>query len=223
MTSERVSPGETWSTPMARPGPDSGKSPDAALIEDLRSGDTEALRRVMDRLWSPLVGFAHRTLSGSGDPEGIVQDAFIKVWSRRSSLKDTGSLRAFFYTIVRNLCLDDLRRRDRRTRAQMAGAPPKPPRTPYEDVHGAELQRVAAAAVANLPTKRQEVFRLVREEGLAYREVAEALGLSPQTVANHMSLALADLRTALRPYLSEAKLPEEESLDRPADTASSEP
>jgi RNA polymerase sigma-70 factor (ECF subfamily) len=68
-------------------------------------------------------------------------------------------------------------------------------------VHGAELKRLAAAAVAGLPPKRREVFRLVREEGLSYKEVAEALGLSPQTVANHMSLALADLRATLRPYL----------------------
>lgn len=181
---------------------------DSDLIRALRSGDTQALRRVMSSHWSPLVVFASRTLSGSGDPEAVVQEAFVRVWSRRSVLKEEGSLRAFLYTIVRNLCLDELRRQDRRHRAESSGRGPPRPRTPYEDVHGAELQRVAAAAVARLPEKRQEVFRLVREEGLTYAEVADVLGLSAQTVANHMSLALADLRTSLRPYLSDSPRPD---------------
>jgi RNA polymerase sigma-70 factor (ECF subfamily) len=176
----------------------------------------------MDRLWPPLVAFAHRTLSGSGDAEGIVQEAFVKVWARRATLKESGSLRAFLYTIVRNLCLDDLRRQDRRGRAHREGTPPAPPRTPYEDVHGAELHRVAAAAVASLPAKRQEVFRLVREEGLSYKEVAEALDLSPQTVANHMSLALADLRTTLRPYVSGAGSHTDDARGRSTDATSNE-
>jgi RNA polymerase sigma-70 factor (ECF subfamily) len=156
----------------------------------------------MAELWNALVAFAHRTLSGSGDPEAMAQEAFVRIWNRRSGLREDGSIRAFLYTIVRNLCLDELRRQDRRARAQEAGDRPPPPRTPYQDVHGAELQRVAAAAVSRLPQKRQEVFRLVREEGLSYKEVADVLELSPQTVANHMSLALADLRASLRPYLS---------------------
>jgi RNA polymerase sigma-70 factor (ECF subfamily) len=152
----------------------------------------------------------------------MAQEAFLRVWSRRSGLKEDGSLRSFLYTIVRNLCLDELRRQDRRTRAQREGPPPASPRTPYEDVHGAELQRAAAAAVARLPEKRQEVFRLVREEGLSYKEVADVLGLSSQTVANHMSLALADLRASLLPLLSEshgsdlhpnANTPDRESSD----------
>jgi RNA polymerase sigma-70 factor (ECF subfamily) len=75
-------------------------------------------------------------------------------------------------------------------------------KTPYEDVQGAELQRLAAAAVSRLPERRREVFRLAREEGLSYQEIADILGLSTQTVANHMSLALADLRTALRPHIA---------------------
>lgn len=200
---------------MASPGASPERSPDAELIEGLRSGDSSALRRIMDRLWEPLVGFAYRTLSGYGDSEAMVQEAFVRVWTRRASLRTTGSVRALLYTIVRNLCLDELRRRERQTRADSEGTAPSAPRTPYEDVHGAELKRIAAAAVENLPRKRREVFRLVREEGLSYKEVAETLGLSPQTVANHMSLALADLRATLRPYLpGQDSAGADESLDR---------
>jgi RNA polymerase sigma-70 factor (ECF subfamily) len=186
------------------PPAESDKSPntDAALVRRLRTDDAEALRTLMDTYWSPLVGFANRIVSGAGDPEDMVQTAFVRLWSRRHQLDETGSLRSLLYTIVRNASLDELRKRDRREEAQSSAAPPPAPKTPYEDVQGAELQRLAAAAVARLPDRRREVFRLAREEGLSYQEIADILHLSLQTVANHMSLAMADLRTALRPYLS---------------------
>jgi len=176
--------------------------PDAPLIRGLKADDAQVLQKLMEKYWPPLVAFAQRTLSGSADPEDVVQTAFVRLWSRRAALKEEGSVKALLYTIVRNACLDELRKRTRRDRAEEGARPPTPPRTPYEDVHGAELHRVAAAAVDRLPDRRREVFRLVREEGLSYKDVAELMDLSSQTVANHMSLAMADLRTALKPFLS---------------------
>lgn len=187
---------------MAPPDPASAMNPDAAFVRGLRSDDQDALRELMDAHWEPLVAFARRTLGGVGDPEDMAQTAFVRLWARRHRLDEAGSLKALLYTIVRNASLDEIRRRRRRDLAQEGARAPAPPRTPYEDVQGAELQRLAAAAVARLPERRREVFRLVREEGLSYREVADVMDLSPQTVANHMSLAMADLRTALKPHLS---------------------
>jgi RNA polymerase sigma-70 factor (family 1) len=179
---------------------------DSALIRRLRSDDPTALQNLLDRYWGRLVGFAQRIVGEAGDPEGQVQEALARLWARRHLLDDEGSLKALLYTTVRNLCLDELRRRARRNRLDRKALSPTPVRTPWEDVHGAELQRAAAAAVAKLPARRQEVFRLVREEGLSYQEVARVLQLSPQTVANHMSLAMADLRTALKPFLPSSEL-----------------
>lgn len=187
---------------MAPPELEPGSTADALVIRGLRSDDPETLRRLMETFWTPLLGFARRLLAGSAEPEEMVQTAFVRLWSRRSELAEDGSLKALLFTIVRNACLDELRKRTRRTRAEGAARPPATPRTPYEDTHGAELQRLAAAAVARLPERRREVFRLVREEGLSYSDAAQVLGLSPQTVANHMCLAMADLRTWLGPYIS---------------------
>ena len=73
--------------------------------------------------------------------------------------------------------------------------------SPLSPAEAAQLQRAASEAVSGLPPKRQEVFRLAREEGLTYAEIAAVMGVSPQTVANQMSLALADLRKALAKHL----------------------
>jgi RNA polymerase sigma-70 factor (ECF subfamily) len=146
----------------------------------------------------------------------MVQMAFARVWARRKSLDESGSLRSLLYTMVRNASLDELRKQRRQESVRPEDLLPPPPKTPYEDVQGAELQRFAAAAVARLPDRRREVFRLIREEGLSYKEVAQVLDLSTQTVANHMSLAMADLRTALRPILSQ--VPDSSTRGRQADS-----
>jgi len=194
---DRMVPTDTGSAPTA----------DVTFVRALRSDDPDILRDLMGMYWEPLIGFAHRVLAGSGDAEDMVQTAFVRLWTRRRLLEESGSLKSLLYTIVRNACLDELRKRNRRDKAHQGAAPPSAPRTPYEDVQGAELHRLAASAVRRLPERRQEVFRLVRDEGLSYRETAEVLGLSAQTVANHMSLAMADLRAALRPHFSDQATP----------------
>lgn len=176
---------------------------DVELLEGIRAGDPNALEALMARYWPPLVRYAENVMSGVGDPQDVVQEGFVRLWARREDWDREGSLKALLYTIVRNAALDERRRRDRGdrvTRERAHFGAPNP--TPYENVQGAELKRAAAAAVAALPPKRQEVFRLAREEGLSYREIGAAMGISTQTVANQMSLALADLRLAMKPYLA---------------------
>jgi RNA polymerase sigma-70 factor, ECF subfamily len=64
-----------------------------------------------------------------------------------------------------------------------------------------ELLRYFERAVSHLPPRRQEIFVLARAHGLSHQEIAEVMKISPQTVANQMSAALADLRQALGPLL----------------------
>jgi RNA polymerase sigma-70 factor (ECF subfamily) len=190
---------------MTAPTSSDDHGSDSDLISGLRTDDPASLQVLMERYWDRLMAFAQRMVGEAGDPEDQVQDALARLWARRHRLQDEGSLKALLYTMVRNGCLDAIRRRARWSRLEGQVPSPAPVRTPWEDVHGAELQRAAAAAVASLPARRREVFRLVREEGLSYQEVASVLELAPQTVANHMSLALADLRTALKPFLPSAE------------------
>lgn len=181
---------------------------DAELIQGLRTGDEESLQLLLDAYWGPVVRYADRVLAGAGDPQDVAQDAFVRVWERRESWSVEGSVRGLIYTIARNAALDELRRRSRGDAAAGAASDPESPPTPEDDARGAELRRAAAAAVSDLPPQRQEVFRLAREHGLSHREIADMLDLSPQTVSNHMSLALSDLRQALRPYLTDATGPD---------------
>jgi RNA polymerase sigma-70 factor (ECF subfamily) len=181
--------------------------PDGELIEGIRSGDSATLGHLQDAYWEPLIQFADRILGGIADPQDVVQEAFIRLWANRDRWQVEGSVRSLLYTVTRNAALDERRRHARRERVSQAADPPATAAEPSEDAAAAELRRAASAAVSQLPPKRQEVFRLSREEGLTYSEIAAVLSVSPQTVANQMSLALAGLRRALEPHLGEPEAP----------------
>jgi RNA polymerase sigma-70 factor (ECF subfamily) len=165
--------------------------PDAELIDGL----------LVASYWSPLCQYAEGILAGVADPEDVVQEAFIRLWRRRDRWDREGSVRALLYTVTRNAALDERRRGVRDEKVRHGASRPDAPASPSEDAVAEELRAAAQAAVSRLPPRRQEIFRLAREEGLSYSEIASVLGLSAQTVANHMSMALADLRRDLAAHL----------------------
>jgi RNA polymerase sigma-70 factor (ECF subfamily) len=111
---------------------------------------------------------------------------------------------------MRNLALDEKKRRDRRAAWSM-----KWPRqeervaTPDELLERSELEREFDLAVAGLPERRREIFLHARMNGLSNREIADVMGITPQTVANQLSAALATLRVALSPDSLERTRPSE--------------
>lgn len=89
------------------------------------------------------------------------------------------------------------------------------PPTPDQETEGAEFRVRFESALESLPARRGEVFRLVRFGHLTYGQVASVLGVSNQTVANHMSLALRDLRHLLSAFLTEPGSADEPGADAP--------
>ncbi len=71
---------------------------------------------------------------------------------------------------------------------------------PDELLQGQDLERELAAALALLSERRRDVFLLIRYQGMSYRQAGEVLGITVQTVANHLSAALKELRRLLRDY-----------------------
>lgn len=171
--------------------------PDEEIIRRLRASDEGALELLVSAYWQRLTRFVEGILDRAGGAEDVVQETFIRLWMRREGLRLEGSFRAFLYTMARNAAIDERRRLGRRTAlAKQADTPGTQP-SPLATTEASELQAVASQAIAALPPRRREVFRLARFEGLSYKEIAEVMGLSPQTVANQMSRALTELHETL--------------------------
>lgn len=191
----------------------SGREPDdvdgarsEALLERVRLGDEAALEGLIELYWAPLLRYA-RSIVGSADAEDVVQEAFVRLWKGAREWKAGTPAAAFLYLTVRNQCLNEKRRRRVRSRFAFLRAIPLPraPFTPLEALQDREMSVAFSRALDRLSPRRREVFDLARNHGLSYREIADVMGVSPQTVANQMSAAMGQLRRELRPFLESAK------------------
>lgn len=169
------------------------------LMAAIRGGSESALGRLMDRCWPELVRYAARQLGEVELARDIAQEAFIQVWERRRAWTPRGSARAYLFRIVRNLVIDERRKRGvrRRWAAHRELTPSAGPPTPAEDLDARLLAEVFETAVASLTRRRREVFELVFMRGLSHAEAAAVMGISAQTVANQMSAALRTVRKAV--------------------------
>ncbi len=175
------------------------------LVARLRRGDESALDGILSAYWHGLVAFAFRILSDHDRAKDVVQESFIRLWERRSEWERTDTLRPILYRIVRNLALNEQRRlsvaRKWAHRLRRPRRDPSP--SPLAELEAGDLRAFVRRAIDSLPERRREIFLLVRYHQHSYREASVVLGVSPQTIANQMTLAMKDLRVLLEPRAAE--------------------
>ncbi|MEM9885915.1 MAG: RNA polymerase sigma-70 factor [Bacteroidota bacterium] len=128
--------------------------------------------------------------------EEIVSDVFLKIWKNRAQLTITTKLKYYLKTAVRNQAIDYLRRqaRERNFKGEIDRDYESNYTSPYEEVVGQELSQKVEAAIESLPPKGKHIFRLSRDRGMKYREIADLLNISIKTVETHMRRSLIHLR-----------------------------
>lgn len=190
--------------PSDGPGSNPGNEhlSDPELMLHLRDGDASALETLVHRYWGPLIRYTTRLVDSVDIAEDIVQDAYVTVWKERAKWKPVGTVQAWLYRVVRNGALQRQRQiglRERKAPDVARRLGPVP--TPFELTAEEELNAALQSAIHALPPRRREAFVLTRYHDLSLAEVASTMGVSTQTVANHVSMAVAELRRALQRFL----------------------
>ncbi len=176
-----------------------------AAMERLRRDDPDALDDLLQLHWPEVIRYALSFVECRDVAEDLSQTAFVGLWEQRHDWHQRGSTLAFLLRVVRNQALNRRRHLSVRAQAerQIVSAPvSRRPARPDERLAEREAARVLENAIRQLPERRREVFRLARFQNLSYRQIAEVMEISPQTVANQMSQALSDLREAMETGLS---------------------
>lgn len=147
--------------------------------------------------YRPLCLYALHYLNDTEDAEDIVQDCFAKLWEHINQGRMIADLRVYLYTMVRNHCLDSLRR------SSMIDASVSPtdladriPEEEYEERSFVEAR--LWTAIDSLPERCREALLLSKRDGLKYEEIAERQGISVNTVKNQVSKALKTLKESGR-------------------------
>lgn len=180
-------------------------SPDDVLIRGIRDSDEEAFRILFLRLHPVVFRFL---LARSGDPDlskDISQEAFLRIWLRRTTLSPSQNILALLFRIAGNLARDHFRHQEviARTRNEVVATVGNSDDQAEHDVDASILEEAVMRGInTDLSPRCREVFLLSRMEGMSNREVAEALGLSMRTVEHQINRALRILRRKANRLLS---------------------
>ncbi len=170
------------------------------LYEKIQQGNTEAFEKLFKMYYGYLCNFATKTIEDDVAAEEIVQDFFVKFWERRGDISVESSLKNYLFRSVKNLCLNYIKHNNiklQHAQKMIAESEASDFNDHYIEV---DLAADIAKSIEELPEKRREIFRLSREEGLKYREIAEKLNISVKTVEAQMGLAIKYLRDKLKKY-----------------------
>lgn len=172
---------------------------DNGLIDELRTGDRQALKQIYLYHYNKLFFFAYRLVRNAADANDVTSESFIKLWREHARFKNAANVRGFLYLTCRNACFDILRARQSHMESHKEIRYLTREGELVSDGERAqvELLKEIVRQVERLPPRCREVFKLIFFNRKKAREVAELLGLSISTVQRHRASALNKLRNAL--------------------------
>lgn len=171
-----------------------------ALQIQMSSGDEKAFKLLYDHYVERLFQFAFAIVHSRETAEEIIEDVFIQVWKKREKLKHIETFSLYLYVATKNISLNYLRSQRKATTIDLESV--SLPQytlyiTPADIVITRETLNKINHAINDLPPKCKMIFKLVKEDGLKYREVAELLNISIKTVENQVGIALKKIHSAI--------------------------
>jgi RNA polymerase sigma-70 factor, ECF subfamily len=186
---------------------------DAALMLRVKRGDRAAFTTLVEKYKQPVVNFVCRSLRDEAESEDLAQNVFLQVYKSRARYERTAKFSTWLFTIARNLCLNEIRRRSRHPAESLeethADNEDQPQRQyedkkvflPVENVLHGELARKIEEALADLPENQRTAILFCRQDELSYEEIAKILGCSLSATKSLIHRGRETLKEKLKPYL----------------------
>lgn len=172
-----------------------------------RNDDTFAYKELFVSFYNPLLRFAITLVKSKEQAEEVVSDVFINIWEKRKRINSISNLKVYLFIAVKNTSLNYLSRQNKTLTddVDQAGIEFKSIYfDPEQLMVTAEMVARIKAAIEELPPKCKLIFKLIKEEELKYRDVADILGISIKTVESQITIALKKIGTAIDFDMSKA-------------------
>lgn len=171
-------------------------SMDNQLFQRIKEGSLEAFGEFYDQYSLKLLNFSMMYLNSRVEAEETVQDVFVKIWENRTKLNLELSVEGYIFRITKNQLLNKIKKKVLETETITHSTESLFFNNSTEDeVFLNEMKGVLSEAMAGLPEKRQEIFRLSREKGYSNKEIAEELNISVHTVESQIKKSIKYLRS----------------------------
>lgn len=187
--------------------------PDAALMLRVKQGDNTAFAELVDKYKQPVINLVYRMLRDATEAEDLAQNVFVQVYKAAHRYQVNSRFSTWLFTIARNFCLNEIRRRSRHPTESLDARHPDQEDQPlhqFEDkktfsppeslLHG-ELEDKIQAALAELPETQRLAILLCRQDELSYEDIAAVIGCSMSATKSLIHRGRETLKQKLKPYL----------------------
>lgn len=194
--------------------------PDAALMIRVKEGDREAFAELVNKYKQPVMNVVYRMLRDMTEAEDLAQNVFLQVYKSAHRYEVSAKFSTWLFTIVRNLCLNEIRRRSRHPADSLDMPRPEQEDQPWQQfedkrtasapdtlLHG-ELEEKVDEALADLPENQRTALLLCRQDELSYDDIAKVLGCSLSATKSLIHRGRETLKQKLKPYLRTGAWPE---------------
>lgn len=173
---------------------------DKVLFAAIANGDGRSFTVLFKRYFDSLKWNAVKMLKSEFWAEEVIQEVFMQLWANREGLIDIESPAAYLFRITANRCLDRIRRQKQEIKMQylLNQARSDVACSLSQNTYDVRLiETMIKEAVQRLPEKGRQVFQLQRTLNFSYQKIADQLGISKNTVRNHMVKSLHFIRNYL--------------------------
>ena len=186
-----------------------------AVIQRVQRGDVNAFESLVTAYEKNVYNLALRMTGSPEDAEDMAQEAFIKAYNSLPSFRGDSKFSVWLYRIVSNVCLDFLRKKNRRITVSLSAEDddgedvqldlPDMSQSPEELLEKKLTRESVQRGLASLPPDARQILLLREIQGLSYEEIGETLGLEPGTVKSRIFRARKKLCAYL---LSDGNIPD---------------
>lgn len=158
---------------------------DAKWMLQVANGDRAAFTRLFDRHQQRVVRFCHRFVGDAHRAEELAQDVFVKLYRSASRYQQTARFQTFLFRVATNTCLNELRRPGRvAEKVEPAVEDDETPgaldrasaaETPDQVLEAKDVEKALQRALSGMSDRERAAFTMCRFEGMAYRDIADAL------------------------------------------------
>lgn len=167
------------------------------LLESLKRGDNNAFEELYHFYKEPALRFCNSILKDTEESENIIQEVFIKIWNRRSTINPELNFTSYLFTIIKNRVFDYLKEVKKNEFLKEKFWEQVLEYKAIDNEVKEERFAKVKEAVENLSEKRKIIIKLNYEEGKSYEEIANQLNISKNTVKNQLVKAKQVIRKQL--------------------------
>ncbi len=166
------------------------------------AGDEEAFKKIYYHFYKKLYLFSLALVKTKEAAEEITEDVFIKIWQKKGQISAIYNLRVYLYIATKNTALSYLAKKAKENLTEPFDNINidlyKSTVTPEELMITAEMFRKIQLQVEALPPRCKMIFKLIREDGLKYKEVSDILNISVNTIDVQIAIAVKKIAVALK-------------------------